>query len=194
MTALNFSPNDLQTILSQLPADLQQQVVDYAAFLVERQTAKRATQWFWQMIAEVDTNQADRERITASVVELLAAKSDAEIFLFDDLLSDHLRMLDTPALYEVAKKGMAGTSDTFLYARCAVIARGKAFFDKVQETPALFLFNDDLEPLLTIAACAYEKKHRKPYEHLPRSNYETRTNQEAWGEKAIRFVRSTTRQ
>ncbi|MEO0732156.1 MAG: DUF4240 domain-containing protein, partial [Bacteroidota bacterium] len=139
-----------------LPAELQRQVDDYVRFLLERYVYKPGEaeeseeDWFWRMIGLLDFEQESNQEIIAPLVTHLTGLEDEAIFLFDDVLSDKLKALDTPEHYEAAAKGMAGTADMFLYARCEVVANGKQFYEQVLNNPKDFLENGDLEEPLKL--------------------------------------------
>lgn len=119
------------------------------------------------------------------LVAYLVNQDVAKINLFNDILSDKLKELDAPEFYEEAAKGYAGSADTFLYARCAVVANGRDFYRTVIEDSNQFPENVDFEILLGVARRAYQEKTGEVYARLPRSVYETMWNRETWGERAV---------
>lgn len=140
---------------------------------------------FWQLISLINWESKDPFEATKPIEIELSKHSDQGIYLFQDILSQKLTSLDGPAYFEAAP----GSSDSFLYARCCVVANGKAFYERVLNDPKEFPngLHFTLEALLYIAYDAYELKHGKELKRLPAYNYESFFNKEAWGEKAIKL-------
>lgn len=94
---------------------------------------------FWQLVSAIDVAALDEGREDQAVAPLrsaLSAKSEAELFAFEECLSKKLYAIDGDSFAEQA--GDSGRSDDgFLYARCYVVAKGQAFFDAVQADPTL---------------------------------------------------------
>ena len=181
---------DLIPLMEELTPEQQWEVLEFAKF---KRTSARNGQdrWFWSMIDRLDLNAATAETTVSPLIEHLATLEDGDVFAFEDILSDHLKALDTPRHYEVATSGIAGSADGFLYARCEVIANGEQFYHDALTSPGKFLADGSFEELLNVAEEAFKLKHPgNQYNHVPRSNYETRWNEAAWEEKAIRFVRA----
>ncbi len=85
----------------------------------------------------------------------------ANIYLFADRLSAKLYHLDTRAhatAYAANEPDNFISADDFLYARCAVVAEGKAYYEKVLNDPAQMPDNIVFEPLLYLADDAFEMK------------------------------------
>ena len=174
--------------LQQLPAQEQLLVADFVNLLMVRTIAEREATWFWSVIDFYNHDTPDRDASVMRIVRELSAMPVDHINLFADVLSDKLKALDTPAMYEVARRGTAGSADGFLYARCAAVARGREFYENLLEDTSLFPVDGDAEQLLGVAEEAHSiKTGESDYPHTPRSAYETRFNKEAWGEKAISF-------
>jgi hypothetical protein len=70
--------------------------------------------------------------------------------------------------------------DDFLYARCAVVANGKAFYENVLNNPSEMPTDLTFEPLLYIAMHAYKRKTGKEFMLAPAFNYETYSNKGGW--------------
>ena len=70
--------------------------------------------------------------------------------------------------------------DVFLYERCCVVANEKYFYEKVLADATQTPKDIDFEPLLYIAANAYEKQTNTPMQYAPVMNYETFSNKSAW--------------
>ncbi len=144
---------------------------------------------FWRIIDMLDwTNEDDNQRILASAVEFLSQMPVAAIFGFDDILAEKLYHLDK----EVYAKNMGddsyGTgrgfsSDSFLYARCCVVANGKATYEAVLADPTEMPVDLTFESLLYLAQEAYRKKTgRDNYYHTTEFCYETFSNPDGWEE------------
>lgn len=77
--------------------------------------------------------------------------------------------------------GIINVSDGFLYARCAVLANGKDFYDKILNQPDLMPQEISFEPILYLAEHAYRLKTGKDdYDYLPGICYETFGNEKGW--------------
>ncbi len=142
---------------------------------------------FWEMIALLDWSKGDdNEAITKPLVQKLAAHSLRHIYEFQDLLSEKLNRLDTKAHAEKAgENAWKGDEspfslDEFLYARCCVVANGKAAYDAVLKDPSQMPQDLAFEPLLRIAGKAYFLKTGKIFRYVPAFNMETFANKEGW--------------
>lgn len=134
---------------------------------------------FWRLIKLLDM---DAEEPTERLVAYLAGRPEETIFSFEEALSYKLHLLDRP---EHAGKGKGYFSpDAFLYARCAVVARGKSYFEKVRRKGLAIDLEEDAEELLEVAGEAYEEKTGKAFEYTAAFDYETYENREAWEQEA----------
>ena len=114
---------------------------------------------------------------------MLAKMPVANIYLFADRLSAKLYHLDTRAhatAYAANEPDNFISADDFLYARCAVVAEGKAYYEKVLNDPAQMPDNIVFEPLLYLADDAFEMKMGIPFNYMPTYNYETQSNKAGW--------------
>jgi hypothetical protein len=144
---------------------------------------------FWKIIALFDWEKTgDDDAVLRPAVEALAAMSEADIFRFDDILSEKLYALDTR---EHARHVYAGSIDVddgdayispddFLYSRCVVVANGKQFYDQVLSDPTKSPQEMEFEALLYVAGQAYEAKTGDEYEHVPPLSFESFSNTDAW--------------
>ena len=138
---------------------------------------------FWQLIDLFDWTQEDRADIIQPAVKALSNMPISAIYLFEDFLSKQLFDLDTR---EHAKVYMNQhdddylSVDDFLYVRCAVVADGKEYFEKIKRNPAELSSEIDFEHLLSVAANAYKRKTGRDFEYSPLYNYETKSNTEKW--------------
>lgn len=139
---------------------------------------------FWKLIAQLDWNRQDRFGIIEPVVVALSNMPVANIYQFQDLLSEKLWALDTRAhanafAPEQAEEDYLSVDD-FLYARCGVVAKGQTFYHEVLQTPSLMPDDFTFSPLLSIAARAYERKTGNKMIIPPAFNYETYSNNAGW--------------
>jgi hypothetical protein len=138
---------------------------------------------FWQIIDLLDWSKKDYKAILAPAVAALAKMDRANIYLFKDKMSEKLYALDTKAhakAYLEKEEDSYLSADYFLYVRCAVIAEGKSYYEKVVKKPSEMPSDIDFEPLLSLADEAYTLKTGKEFNYPPLFNYETHQNQEGW--------------
>ncbi len=137
---------------------------------------------FWALIAQLDWTKSDNDLVIEPLVSALAQMPVANIYQFQDLLSEKLWKLDTrahAAVFSDADDDSLSVDD-FLYARCGVVANDKDFFQKVLGTPNEMPVDITFSPLLRIAKKAYERKTGKKMTIVPAFNYETYSNQLGW--------------
>jgi len=144
---------------------------------------------FWEIIALLDWKKTgDNDAVLAPAVRALAAMSEADIRAFSDLLAEKLYALDTREHARHAYEGEADpddgddyiSDDDFLYVRCCVVANGRELFDAVLGDPRQTPKGIDFEPLLYLAAQAYEEKTGDEYEYDSPISYESFSNIEGW--------------
>ncbi len=134
---------------------------------------------FWQLISALSLDEPDEDRSLRAAVRRLSRRSCADIIEFEEMMAEALHRLDTQE--HAASAGAAGSSgDAFLYARCYVLARGRAFYEDVLANPTRFPKDGDFERLLTIASAAFEAKTGRAFEHDAQFSYETGSNQTGW--------------
>ncbi len=140
---------------------------------------------FWQTIAQLNwSNEEDDASIIAPVIQILMQQPLAYIYRFADILSEKLWQLDTKDhaqvfLEDAEEEGYLSVDD-FLYARCAVVANGRDYYEKIRQNPAEMPIDATFEPLLYVAISAYKRKTGKEFNALPAFNYETYSNKEGW--------------
>jgi hypothetical protein len=128
---------------------------------------------FWALIEMIEGGDA------SPLVAALAARDPADIRELHELLAHKLFLLDGRRYAEHA--GDAGSSDdAFLYARCAVVARGRAFYEDVLAHPEHFPADADFEELLSVVAEAFLEATGDDFDELSHHSYETGSNVEAW--------------
>jgi hypothetical protein len=138
---------------------------------------------FWQILDALDWQQEDFPEIIAPAVAILSKLPVSNLYLFQDCLSEKLFRLDTRAHAHtyVEKYGDGHLSvDDFLYVRCAVVAEGRDYYEKILKNPAELPIEISFEPLLSIASDAYFLKTGKKWDYFPIFNYETHSNLEGW--------------
>jgi len=93
---------------------------------------------FWQLIALIDVtalDDGDEDEAIAPLEVRLSMKSEAELFAFEEALSQKLYAIDGEQFADQAGES-AGSDDGFLYARCYVVAKGRAFYEAVKSDPS----------------------------------------------------------
>jgi hypothetical protein len=140
---------------------------------------------FWHVISLFDWSQeADDAAIVASTTHFLEKQSLAHIYRFSDRLSEKLWHLDTRKHAQVflddpENEGELSVDD-FLYTRCAVVANGQAFYEKVLQNPTEMPIDLTFEPLLYLAANAYKRKTGKIFATISAFSSETYSNKRGW--------------
>ena len=175
---------NLESLDEAFVKDLKRQ---YGPAEVEISIKKQPQEWlteeqFWKVIGLLEWAKEDDE-ITAPAIAALAEMSIGNIHQFQDILSEKLWQLDTRAHAQVfmdkhPKERLS--VDDFLYVRCAVVAKGEGFFNKILQTPTDIPQDITFEPLLTLASYAYEKKIGHPLIHKPAFDFETYGNEKGW--------------
>jgi hypothetical protein len=154
---------------------------------------------FWQMIgllgfAEVELPGTDAEDEAAirPLVRALVKHPVEDIDEFYEILAQKLHAIDTERHWR--KYGWP-SEDSFLYARCWVVARGQAFYETVLRDPekmprwvaegreedALSIPSPTFEALLGVAPEAYELRTGEEYHYSPtRVSFETGHNSVGW--------------
>ena len=122
----------------------------------------------------------------------MSTQPNERIFLFQDILSQKLHLLDTQDFAENIGKNAYGqvnyfSGDEFLYIRCAVVANGKKVYEKILKDASKMFKEKTFSPLLYLAEDAFLQKNKFKLERLPAYNYETFFNETGWGDKAIKL-------
>lgn len=140
---------------------------------------------FWTAIDLLDWSQEDEdEKVVEPLITFLAASPISHIYRFADVLSQKLWQLDTYAhakvfLDDPEEEGYLSVDD-FLYTRCAVVANGRDYYEKVLQRPHLMPPDLTFEPLLYVALSAYKRKTGKNFTPVHAFNYETYSNKKGW--------------
>lgn len=145
---------------------------------------------FWDLIARLDwSHEGDDDRVVEPVVAGLAALPEPEIAGFEHVLTRKLHALDGRAwARESGDLVWWGepdrlSVDAFLYARCCVVANGRAFFGAVLADPALMPKDTEFEALLSVAPAAFERRTGHPDDgelDATDISYETFSNEPGW--------------
>lgn len=170
--------------LRDLPEPVIKQVQDYVDFLKakHRPEAETTEDRFWALIKNVDSNGDTAEAMSAPLISALVKLDKKELLDFIVERDNKLRSLDGPAFHEAS--GTDHSADGFLYARCAVVVKGKDFYKQVLENPSSFPQNVWAEWLLYSGEKAYEKRFGEELDFFSGINYESFFNDELWGEGA----------
>lgn len=143
---------------------------------------------FWRIINLLDWECGGGDQaVLEPAVAALSQLPEDEIAGFEELLSQKLYALDTLShATNVGEDAYVDKSeyfsvDTFLYARCCVVANGEALYTSVLDHPAEFPKDVEFEALLSLASTAYERKTGVAPEGFDTSvSYETFSNEAGW--------------
>lgn len=125
---------------------------------------------FWFIIAGFNWKGKTREEIIEPALKILADRPISHIYAFEDMMASKLRELDTEAHAKTAYPGLEKISvDGFLYVRAGAVVKGKNNYYAILQNPSELDNKFDFEPLLSIAALAYN-----------RIDYETYSNVQGW--------------
>ncbi len=140
---------------------------------------------FWQAIGLMDwSKEGNDEQVVEPLISFLTEQPLSHIYRFADMLSQKLWNLDTYAhatifLDDPAEEGYLSVDD-FLYTRCAVVANGLEYYEKVLKNPHLMPPDLTFEPLLYVALKAYKRKTGKNFIPVSAYHYETYSNKNGW--------------
>lgn len=143
-------------------------------------------QVFWGIISLLDWSKEDEEAIIEAAIKELSTFTAWKIRHFEETLSYKLFLLDTEehakeiGEYRCSQQNHHFSPDLFLYARCAVVARGKEVFEDALSNPSKMLKNTEFETLLSLSSEAYYLKKGKGFEYETDYSYETFSNKEGW--------------
>lgn len=142
---------------------------------------------FWRIIGLLDwRHQGHDEKVIQPAVLELSRMSMREIETFEEALSYKLYLLDTReharniGEYAYISEEELFSVDTFLYARCAVVANGRQVYEAALNDPTRMLKDLEFESLLTMAPTAYEWKTGDSFNYLTGCSYETFSNRKGW--------------
>jgi len=143
-------------------------------------------QVFWGIISLLDWSKEDEEAIIEAAIKELSTLTVWQIRHFEEALSYKLFLLDTEehakemGEYCFSQQNQHFSPDLFLYARCAVVARGKEVFEDVLSNPSKMLKDTEFEILMSLSSEAYYIKKGKEFEYESGCSYETFSNKEGW--------------
>jgi len=141
---------------------------------------------FWGIVSLLDWSKQSDEEIIEPAIKELSTLTAWQIRHFEETLSYKLFLLDTEehareiGEYCFSPQGQHFSPDLFLYARCAVVARGKEVFEDVLSNPLKMLKDTEFEILLSLSSKAYYVKMGKEFEYDSGCSYETFLNKEGW--------------
>lgn len=142
---------------------------------------------FWGIISLLDwSKEGNDDAVIEPCVQELSKLPESSILSFYDLLSEKLYLLDGRGYAEHSvPQDESISSDLFLYARCAVIANGRVFYESVSRNPVAFPKNLFFEALLNIPERAWFRKTGGDLEHQAKYIFETGFNPNGWGADTI---------
>jgi Protein of unknown function (DUF4240) len=184
-TVLNLNLNDLST---QFVQKLKQKFGKAAAVEIHLYDKSPADDLFsetdfWTIINAIDWSKKATKDKLKPAIERLSEMPISNIYLFADKLSEKLYFIDTKLhaqAYAAQESDNFISVDDFLYARCAVVAEGQDYYEKILHDPSLMPHDIVFEPLLSLADFAYEIKIGMEFNYRPTYNYETHSNQAGW--------------
>ncbi|MBL7795852.1 MAG: DUF4240 domain-containing protein [Saprospiraceae bacterium] len=144
---------------------------------------------FWEIIALLDWSKTgDDEAIVEPAISRLASGPVRHILEFADLLSEKLYALDGRRYArhigeDAWMPDRYFSVDSFLYARCCVVANGQEIYEKVLHDPMQMPKDTTFEELLYVPSEAYERKTGKPLDYTPAYPIETYSNQQGWSDE-----------
>ncbi len=141
---------------------------------------------FWVDIARLDWIVADPEQVIEPLVASLARRNRIEIEAFESALAWFLYQLDGERFAREIGPGAYGTeyfsSDHFLDARCAAVARGREVYSEILATPSKMPKDSEFEALLWVAERAWLRRFGSPKTFSTNEAMGTFSNRDAWAE------------
>ncbi|MFG2115360.1 DUF4240 domain-containing protein [Streptomyces sp. NPDC048718] len=137
---------------------------------------------FWRLIEahRPAGEDPDAEGLAAALTERLRGGPVSMVIGFAEQLSRLLYLLDGPAWGELGQQ----SGDSFLYTRAAVVAAGRAEYERTLADPSAFApYAEDLvwaEPLLYVPDRAYKEPAGEEWGRETRYSYESYSNTSAW--------------
>lgn len=163
-----------------------QKVEEYYKNRVLKPKKMMSDKLFWEIISLFDWDKLDDEEIIKQAVEYLSRLEISDIEQFEENLTYKLYCLDTVehakniGTFSYDERKDFFSVDSFLYARCAVVANGKEFYENTLKKPTQMPKDVEFEILLTLSHLAYEMKTDKEFDYLAGCDYETFFNREGW--------------
>ena len=138
-------------------------------------------QQFWKIIALFDWAQLDDLSIMRPAIEHLAQLRLDDLREFEEILAQKLYTLDTKAHARATGFGYEDFSvDAFLYIRCGVVSRGRAFYERVLNNPFQMSDAPEFGSLLYMVWNAAEQRGVGDFRLSTRVSYETFSNRDGW--------------
>jgi hypothetical protein len=141
---------------------------------------------FWDLIAVIDQellNSGQEDMAVEPLIAKLSVDSEDTIDRFHEHLATVLYNLDGEQWYDEAGENDSG--DSFLYARCFVVAKGKEFYQCVLNDPRIMPKHLEqwAEPLLYVSGQAWANITGNDELDYPRDasvSYESFSNKAQW--------------
>lgn len=179
----------LRSLNPEIIKDLQEKYPE-AEIKVERSQDKAHSplshERFWEIIDLLDwEKESNDDAVLEPAIAQLSEGSVRHIFEFADILSEKLHALDQKSFAQnigedAWQPDKYFSVDYFLYARCCVVANGKAIFEKVLNDPTQMPKDITFEGLLYLASMAYERKMGRTLAYTPTFPIETYSNKQGW--------------
>jgi hypothetical protein len=144
---------------------------------------------FWNIIALLDwDNAGDDDAVMRPAIDALVRMTEDDICAFEDMLAEKLFAIDTREHARHTYEGELDvdngdeyiSADDFLYRRCAVVASGRAFYERVLANPSATPKNLEFESFLYMVHTAFEEKTRREYDHAAPVSFESFQNAAGW--------------
>lgn len=146
---------------------------------------------FWEIIHQLDWSRfGNDDQVLEPAVKALAALKKTGMRHFQETLAYKLFQLDTRAHareigeYAYRDEDTYFSSDTFLYSRCAAVAKGRDAFEAALADPGEMPKDEEFEALLSLADQACERKTGEPLDHDAGCSYESFSNVAGWRKPA----------
>ena len=138
---------------------------------------------FWSLIETMDVQDWDDGGTDyAPLRDGLKAFSPSDVETFYEILVQKTYALDTRSHY-AAFSILPGLSDSFLYARLAVVARGRSFYEAVVAEPSQFpgwFTGAWFEFLMYVPGIAYHEMTGRDFDRASTVSIESFSNSEGW--------------
>ena len=145
--------------------------------------------FFWKIIKSCNwKHQGDDTKVIQPLIEKLSKLEDADIFLFNDMMTELLYQLDSKELFAEFTNFLGYENEEhFLYSRCAALINGEDFYYRLLNNEE-FIWDMEFESLLDVLEATWELKHKNNnYIHNTTLSYETRSNKAKWDENYLPF-------
>lgn len=179
---------NIRDISLQFFKDLEEKAGSSAQLEIKVESSKHgeglfSEEQFWKLIELFDWRQKNRAEVILPAVIALSKMPVSAIYLFEDFLSEKLFNIDTKQHAEAYMKQQADdyfSADDFLYIRCAAVAEGRSYYEKIENNPSELSADIDFEHILSVAPQAYKIKTGREFEYSPLYCYETKSNLDKW--------------